>query len=144
MPSEPGASELVDRNDNEVHIGPPVVSWSLKDLEEDEDLPDMFYRVMKSHIDLYKSSLKTRNVGWIEYVVWKTNEPARHFGFKSSISRTPQESLDNAYDEMMPFFVTWQQELIRTRNWAAARDVVSLLDETKVIIDDLNARTKKV
>jgi hypothetical protein len=138
------SNELVESDDNEVHIGPPVMSWSLKELEEDKDLPGKFYNVIKSHVSLYKSSIKTRNVGWIEYVAWKTNEPAKHIGFKSAISRAPQESLDNAYDEMMPFFVTWQQELIRTRKWSAAGDVVSLLDKTKIIIDALNVEAKKI
>jgi hypothetical protein len=140
LDTEKTDNELVDKDDNEVHIGPPVMSWSLKDIEENVYLPKQFYEVIKSHIVLYKSSIKTRNIGWINYVVWKTNEPAKHIGFKSAISRTPQESLNNAYDEMMPFFCIWQQEIMRTRNWAAAKDVVSLLDKTKALIDALNAK----
>jgi len=133
------SDELVDKDDNEVHIGPPVMSWSLKELENDSDLPSKFYEIIKSHIILYKSSLRARDVGWIEYVAWKTNEPARSVGFKSVISRSPQESLDNAYDEMMPYFFTWQQELIRTKNWSAADDVVSLLEKTKDLIERLKS-----
>jgi hypothetical protein len=140
LDDENTSNELVESEDNEVHIGPPVMSWTLSDLGNDGDLPSRFYDVLKSHIALYKSSLKTRKIGWIEFVTWRTNEQARHIGFKSSISRSPQESLDNAYDEMMPFFITWQQELFRTRDWNAAKDVVSLLENTKTIIDAINAR----
>jgi hypothetical protein len=138
LDSDKTSDELVGPNDNEVHLGPPAMAWSVKDLQEDESLPARFYSVIKSHVDLYKSSLKTRDVGWIEYVTWKTNEPAKRVGFKSAISRPPQESLNRSYDEMMPFFLTWQQELVRTRNWAAARDVVSLLEKAKIVIDRLN------
>jgi hypothetical protein len=143
LDSEKTTNELVNGDDNEVHIGPPIMSWSLKDLEEDEELPNKFYKIIKSHILLYKSSLKTRNVGWIEYIQWQTNEPARQVGLKMAFSREPQESLEKAYDEMMPFFLIWQQELVRTKNWASARDVVSLLEKAKLIIGQPNTRVEK-
>src|SRR4051812_25848898 len=108
--------------------------WSIRDLEIDETLPKRFYEVVKSHILLYRSSLRTRQVGWIEYVGWTTNEPARHVGYKSCLRSTPPEALATAYDEMMPFFSCWLDALIASRNWTAASDVVELLNQAKSVI----------
>ena len=136
--------EIVEADDNEIHIGPPILEWSMDDLEKDINLPNRFYQIIKSHINIYKSSLKTRDIGWIEYTRWNTNELPKKLGTISSISRPPIESLTNAYNEMMPYFVTWQQELIRTGKWSLAEDVISLLEKTEIIIKRQKSYKKEI
>lgn len=129
------ADELAGQDVADVHIGPPVMEWSLETLFADAEFSKRFYDVPKEHIKVAKASLSTRNVGWVEYVRWSTNELPKRIGYKIHTSRPADENLNRAADAMAPYFFVWQQEVLRTGNWEAARDIFSLLEKTKKIIE---------
>jgi HD domain. len=124
--------ELVASDDPEVHSGPPILEWSLETLVNDPQFRTMFYGVAKQHITLAKSALATRDIGWVEYVAWRTNGRPKHVGWKTHHAA---ENLEMAADKMAAYFFVWQQEILRTGNWEAARDFFSLLEKTKQIVD---------
>ena len=126
-------NEFVDENDNNVLIGPPILKWSFDDIESLQDFPKLFYQIAKEHIYIVKESLEIRRVGITPYLVWKTNEMPKLIGTKSAISRTPEQSRDNSYDIMMPYFTVWLNELIRTGDMDPAKDVILLLEKARLI-----------
>ncbi|PPD49409.1 MAG: hypothetical protein CTY13_03485 [Methylobacter sp.] len=130
-------NELVESDDNNVHIGPPVLEWSLSTLEEEGNIfPETFYKIVKEHVLISKDNINTRKVGWAVYVRWKTNELPNRIGFKNASSRTPNENLENAADAMAPYFFVWHQEIMRTGNWDEAKSIFSLLEKTKLMIEN--------
>lgn len=128
--------EFVGRDDPNVHIGPPVLSWSVTEPVADITFAKTFYEVIKKHIKFAKQNIRTRDVGWAEYVRWKPNELPKKVGNKKATSRTSAENLKNAAEAMMPYFFVWQQEVMLTRNWTKeAQGLLSLLQKTKKMIE---------
>lgn len=128
-------NELVENDNPNVHIGPPVLEWSLKTSSNDRDFAKLFYSIVKEHVLIAKQNINTRDVGWAEYVRWDTNGLPKKIGFKVTSSRTPNENLSNAADAMAPYFFVWQQEIMRTGNWSEAQSIFSLLEKTKKMIE---------
>jgi hypothetical protein len=134
----PDSHDVVDTDD--VHIGPPVFKWDLESCGTNKQaVRQRFYEVVKPHVGIQKENLRHRSIGWVVNVDWKTNEPPAQFAFKTVGARPPDEMLAVAYNAMMPPFVVWQGELVRSGNWEAAADVVSLLEKARKAIAALEA-----
>lgn len=58
--------ELVVEDDPDVHIGPPVLEWSLKSLTDDPSFVERFYKVTKAHIAIARNTLGARRAGWAD------------------------------------------------------------------------------
>jgi hypothetical protein len=126
--------ELVPREDQDVHIGPPVLEWSLNTSSEQENFAETFYAVAKEHVVLSKANIQTRLIGWADHFSWKTNEMPFRLGSKAVASRPADENLSNAADAMAPYFMIWQQEVLRTGRWEEAQSLFSLLEKTRDVI----------
>lgn len=131
-------SEFVDPADENIFIGPPILKWNFNTLDCYPNFFEHFYAIAKEHIKVSKESIRYRKFGLTPYLVWRTNEVPKLVGSKSTLARNSEVNGDDVYDEMMPYFSIWLNELVRTRDFSPASDVVALLDEIKFIIDGLN------
>lgn len=136
-------NELVEKDDPNVHIGPPVLEWSLTTPANESDFASLFYSIVKEHVLIAKQNIRNRDVGYAEYVRWSTNELPKKLGWKVTSSRTPEENIRNAADAMAPSFFVWQQEIMRTGNWSEAQSLFSLLEKTKEYIERETLRAKQ-
>ncbi|HWW40839.1 hypothetical protein [Pedobacter sp.] len=58
-------------------IGPPVLKWTLNDIETNPNFVQQFYDLMKTHVTIAKKSIETRRVGYVDLMVWKTGKVPR-------------------------------------------------------------------
>jgi hypothetical protein len=93
--------ELVEKNDPNVKIGPPILEWSL---ETDKTFQDKFYKITKEHIRIAKESLRAKDVGHAVGVTWKTNAMPHRWGYKFVSSRSSVENLERAAEAMSSYF----------------------------------------
>lgn len=124
--------EFVKKDDPNVHIGPPILDWSLATIATDNDFPNKFYEITKEHIKIEKENLRTRDVGYAAHIRWQTNELPQRLGSKKAPSRSSEEEMENAEEAMAPYFFVWQQQLFLSRKWTfTAQSILSLLEKTK-------------
>lgn len=126
------SNELVEKDDPNVHIGPPVLQWSLTTIATDNDFLNKFYEITKEHIKIEKENLQTRDVGYATHIRWQTDERPQRLGFKKASSRSSEEDMKNAEEAMAPYFFVWQQQLFLSNKWTfTAQSILSLLEKTK-------------
>lgn len=128
-------NELVGKDDINIHIGPPILKWSIDTIHKDTDFFGKAYGILKDHIKIYKKNLEHRRVGIISLVVWKTNEKPNEYGQAGTSPRSGNEDLDEAYNHMMPYFLKWHMQLLFANDFSSAKDVVKLLDNVKLAIE---------
>lgn len=133
-------NELVEKDDPNVHIGPPVLEWSLATIATDNDFPNKFYEIAKEHIKIEKENLRTRDVGYAAHIYWQTNERPQRLGFKKASSRPSEEDMKNAEEAMAPYFFVWHQQLFLSRKWTfTAQSILSLLEKIKRGAESISA-----
>ncbi|RWU10066.1 hypothetical protein [Pedobacter chitinilyticus] len=55
-------------------IGPPVLKWTLNDIETKPNFVHKFYDLMKIHVTIAKKSIETKRIGYVDLMVWKTGK----------------------------------------------------------------------
>jgi hypothetical protein len=122
------SDEIVAKDNENIHIGPPVMEWSISTLEEDEKFSETFYQVMKEHISIYKKNLSWRNVGLVELLDWKTNSKPQVYGRVGAESRTFAESQQVVEDALDPYLSKWLMGMQMKNEWTpTAESVYSLM-----------------
>jgi len=126
--------EIVEKDDVNVHIGPPILKWDLNSLHENAFL-DRAYNILKAHITIYKNNLETRRIGVATLLNWKTNQNPKVYGQVSTSSKGGNKDLEETYDLMMPYFVKWLGELLFAEDFSPANDILKLLEKAKKVIE---------
>lgn len=73
----PSRSGFVPADDNNIHIGPSIMKWTLDTLNKEPDFQTKFFDIVKSHIDVAMNSIQTYSIGFIENFAWETNKPLK-------------------------------------------------------------------
>lgn len=126
--------DLMSPTDERVKIGPPVMEWSLNDCA-DPEFANQFYRLIKDHVRIAKTNLKTRNFGRVTYLGWRTNEPLVEGLIKTSQSRPASEHLNRLYEEMMPFFTDWAIATMLDKRGDQLHEIEKLLKTVNKVLD---------
>jgi hypothetical protein len=125
-------NELVAKDNENVHIGPPVAEWSVASLMSDDSFPETFYQVLKEHISIYKKNLAWRKVGWIELCGWETNELPYVFGRAGAESRNFADSQKIVEDALDPYLSKWLMGMQLKNQWTTtAESVYSLMSKIR-------------
>lgn len=107
--------------DLDLPIGPPVIEWSLEDLETVADFSEKFYELLKAHVTLAKKAIETRRVGFVEMAIWKTGELPRIYGTKQK----PIKDFSVSDEVSMPYF----QSIINSEDVATSRTLYRILEK---------------
>jgi hypothetical protein len=76
--------DFIDKDNNDVFIGPPVIEWSVNDLMQNEhEVRKSFYEIIKEHIRIIHHSMELSEIGCGCTYVWKTNEMPELVGWKA-------------------------------------------------------------
>jgi hypothetical protein len=142
LKEEENPSEFVVETEENIYVGPPILRWTINSIHEQEGFMEKFYRICKAHIEIVKETLETRRVGWVTYVLWRTNEEPKSIGWKTASSGSVKDRMARAYDLMMPYFSMWHQDILVSGDIEAASDVISLLEMVKEAIE--NERRSKL
>ena len=119
-----------------VNLGPPILTWDMYQIGQDiEAVRERFYTIVKAHLEVQRDNLLHRPIGRVENCIWETNQLPTRGAFCLGPGKQGERRLDIAYERMMPFFLAWHLELLFTRDWAAARDVMSLLEKAKKLCE---------
>lgn len=131
-PQEP----LVAADVDDVHLGPPVMIWDMYQIgQEIETVREMFNNIVKAHLQVQRDNILHRSIARVENCTWETNQLPRRGLFCLGPGSSAARRLDIAYERMMPFFLVWHLELLFTRDWSSAHDVMSLLEKAKNICE---------
>lgn len=124
--------EFVNKDNENVHIGPPVMEWSVASLMDDDSFPEIFYQVMKEHISIYKKNIAWRKVGWVELCSWETNTKPYVFGRAGAESRTFSDSQKIVEDALDPYLSKWLMSMQLKNEWTStAESVFSLMSKIR-------------
>lgn len=128
--------EFVAKNDENIHIGPPVAEWNLSTLNNDILFPVVFYNIMKEHISIYNENIHYRKVGWIKLCNWKTNEKPHVFGRAGAQSRSFEESQEILEKILDPYLYKWLSGMMCKQTWTStAENVFKLMEKTRSLIN---------
>ena len=129
------ANELVDKDDENIYLGCPVLEWSIDTIEEDVSFKDTFYQVIKEHVNLYKKNLQSQKVGLIDLIHWKTNTLPKKFGEASAFSRGYAEHLELAEKSLEPYLGNWIRMMqLENKFSPMAESVLSLMNKVRKTI----------
>lgn len=124
--------ELVGENDENVHIGPPVLEWSISSLESDDSFQQVFYEILKKHIGIYKKNLASQKIGWVDLLRWKPNKKPEIFGKASAKSREYAERQRLAEESLDPYLANWLSDMLLEGKWSStAESIFSLMKKIK-------------
>ncbi|HGE8285719.1 hypothetical protein OM409_14685 [Serratia bockelmannii] len=136
--------EFVYKDDENVHVGPPVLEWSLTKLAEEKEFPMIFYNIMKEHISYYNANLRYRDVGWIDICTWKTNEVPEFYASAGAQSRTFDESQQILESSLNPYIFRWLNGMMIHQKWTdTAEAIYKLMGDTKDTINTIGGHFKK-
>lgn len=132
---ELGWDHFVHEDEKNIHVGPPIISWSISDISEKDDLRTIFNSICKEHIKSAKKTLQTRRVGWIENIYWKANELPKVELFKSTCSSEPGEMIEEIFSLMFPYFSMLMDECTRAANDIWPKELLKLLEKKIQVIE---------
>ncbi len=106
-------------------IGPPVIKWSLNDIETKPQIVQQFYDLMKIHVALAKKSIETKRVGYVDLAAWETGKTPKVWARQLKGRKD-----DLAVDEISaPYFHSILHNLSLGQDIATTRTVYRLLDK---------------
>lgn len=106
-------------------IGPPVIEWSLNDVETNPNFGEQFYDLMKLHIALMKKSIETMRVGYAPLAIWETGKPPKIWA-----NQLKGRNDDLAVDEISaPYFQAILHNLTLGKDIATTRSLYRLFDK---------------
>lgn len=122
-----------------VKIGPPILSWSMDDIEKKPDLRSQFNAICKAHIEAAKTSMEMRRVGRVETMAWEENQLPVAMGFKSRYLNTPDE-LQRVGDLAVPYLVPFLDLCVRHHDEYWLSEILLLTQERRLSLYMENAR----
>lgn len=140
LSSEEKPDEFVAAASDDVYVGPPVLEWSIGDLQT-EQTRTQFYDLCKMHVAVFREALETRRIGRTPYVLWKTNEPPRTVGWKTACSFPPGDQIEPVADLMMPYVAKILEESLRARDPRWVKTLKSLVDDYLGLIERFRAES---
>lgn len=129
--------DFIDKNDVNVPVGPPILSWTLEDVSSNNEFRKQFNEICKEHIHYAKEDMITRDIGHISTLVWKTNQPLKDVGYQSMCSSDVGKKIDQISDSMMPYFAMLMDESVRAKDLYWPNQLLSLSKKYKLIIEAL-------
>lgn len=135
----PKDQDFVPTDDNNVHIGPSIMKWSLDTLNKEPDFQSKFFNIIKSHIDVARNNIQTYSIGFIEDFAWKTNEPLEKGLYKTICADDdPIKGFEDVDDKIAPYFAMWLDKIQRSKNIGRLDETISLLQKNKMVMELLN------
>ncbi len=116
-----------------IHIGPPICSWSMDDIETKEDLRAQFNAICKAHIQAAKTSMELRRVGRVETVVWRENELPEVRGWKSMFPDEP-DRLERTGDLAVPYLVPFLDLCVQHEDDYWLSEILRLTQERRLLL----------
>lgn len=96
--------DLVDEEQTDIFLGPPIVEWKLSNLmNEETKIKTLFFNVMKEHIRIIHEAMELYTIGCGTSYVWKTNEMPERIGAKAC--GTLNMTTDELNGKMMTYLI---------------------------------------
>ncbi|MDM5304295.1 hypothetical protein [Peribacillus frigoritolerans] len=141
LTAPPQDQDFVPADDNNIHIGPSIMKWTLDTLNKEPDFQTKFFDIVKSHIDVAMNSIQTYSIGFIENFAWETNKPLKKGLYKTICAdEDPIKGFNDVDNKMAPYFAMWLDKILRSKNIGRLDETISLLQRNKELMELINKR----
>lgn len=126
--------DLVDEEQTDIFLGPPIVEWKLSNLmNEETKIKTLFFNVMKEHIRIIHEAMELYTIGCGTSYVWKTNEMPERIGAKAcgNLNMTT----DELNGKMMTYLIKALELAMKEYNFDMIDEAESLIKEYRELHD---------
>lgn len=123
--------DLVDEEQTDIFLGPPIVEWKLSNLMNEETT--LFFNVMKEHIRIIHEAMELYTIGCGTSYVWKTNEMPERIGAKAC--GTLNMTTDELNGKMMTYLIKALELAMKEHNFDMIDEAESLIKEYRELHD---------
>ena len=125
---------LVDEEQTDIFLGPPIVEWKLSNLmNEETKIKTLFFNVMKEHIRIIHEAMELYTIGCGTSYVWKTNEMPERIGAKAC--GTLNMTTDELNGKMMTYLIKALELAMKEHNFDMIDEAESLIKEYRELHD---------
>lgn len=126
--------DLVDEEQTDIFLGPPIVEWKLSNLmNEETKIKTLFFNVMKEHIRIIHEAMELYTIGCGTSYVWKTNEMPERIGDKAC--GTLNMTTDELNGKMMTYLIKALELAMKEHNFEMIDEAESLIKEYRELHD---------
>lgn len=126
--------DLVDEEQTDIFLGPPIVEWKLSNLmNEETKIKTLFFNVMKEHIRIIHEAMELYTIGCGTAYVWKTNEMPERIGAKAC--GTLNMTTDELNGKMMTYLIKALELAMKEHNFDMIDEAESLIKEYRELHD---------
>lgn len=126
--------DLVDEEQTDIFLGPPIVEWKLSNLmNEETKIKTLFFNVMKEHIRIIHEAMELYTIGCGTSYVWKTNETPERIGAKAC--GTLNMTTDELNGKMMTYLIKALELAMKEHNFDMIDEAESLIKEYRELHD---------
>lgn len=126
--------DLVDEEQTDIFLGPPIVEWKLSNLmNEETKIKTLFFNVMKEHIRIIHEAMELYTIGCGTSYVWKTNEMPERIGAKAC--GTLNMTTDELNGKMMTYLIKALELAMKEHNFDMIDEAESLIKEYRELHD---------
>ncbi len=126
--------DLVDEEQTDIFLGPPIVEWKLSNLmNEETKIKTLFFNVMKEHIRIIHEAMELYTIGCGTSYVWKTNEMPERIGAKAC--GTLNMTTDELNGKMMTYLIKAPELAMKEHNFDMIDEAESLIKEYRELHD---------
>ena len=126
--------DLVDEEQTDIFLGPPIVEWKLSNLmNEETKIKTLFFNVMKEHIRIIHEAMELYTIGCGTSYVWKTNEMPERIGAK--VCGTLNMTTDELNGKMMTYLIKALELAMKEHNFDMIDEAESLIKEYRELYD---------
>lgn len=126
--------DLVDEEQTDIFLGPPIVEWKLSNLmNEETKIKTLFFNVMKEHIRIIHEAMELYTIGCGTSYVWKTNEMPERIGDKAC--GTLNMTTDELNGKMMTYLIKALELAMKEHNFDMIDEAESLIKEYRELHD---------
>ena len=126
--------DLVDEEQTDIFLGPPIVEWKLSNLmNEETKIKTLFFNVMKEHIRIIHVAMELYTIGCGTSYVWKSNEMPERIGAKAC--GTLNMTTDELNGKMMTYLIKALELAMKEHNFDMIDEAESLIKEYRELHD---------
>lgn len=126
--------DLVDEEQTDIFLGPPIVEWKLSNLmNEETKIKTLFFYVMKEHIRIIHEAMELYTIGCGTSYVWKTNEMPERIGAKAC--GTLNMTTDELNGKMITYLIKALELAMKEHNFDMIDEAESLIKEYRELHD---------
>lgn len=126
--------DLVDEEQTDIFLGPPIVEWKFSNLmNEETKIKTLFFNVMKEHIRIIHEAMELYTIGCGTSYVWKTNEMPERIGAKAC--GTLNMTTDELNGKMMTYLIKALELAMKEHNFDMIDEAESLIKEYRELHD---------